>query len=197
MSIYTTQEQVRSVLQRSLSDQELLLIDDFIESVSQSINAYTGRKWLDIGETEGEEETRVYDGNGKKELFIDDFMSISKLELLTHYGGSLGTLKSDRFAMYPLNTPWKNSIYLYDGAFPNTRAGVRVTGVFYTGAVPSEVQLAAATLVGLVISSSRNVGDFKKESIEGYSYEILTGEEKTNQELASLNRLDLWRKVQL
>lgn len=197
MPKYTTQEQVENVLQRSLSDNELQVVDDAIEAVGSSINAYTGRRWFDLGDTTASEETRFYDGNGNRELFIDDFTSISELKILDSMGNTIDTLGSTHYETRPRNADWKNSILLKDRRFPHIKSAVEITGVFYSGEAPIEVQLAAATLVGHFFSSSRNVGDFRRESIEGYSYEILTGEEKTNQELAVLNRIDHWRKVDL
>jgi hypothetical protein len=198
--IYTNQSQVENVLQRELSTEEIAVLDSVIESVGKSINAYTGRNWLDIDADEydlPEAQSRWFDGNGKKELFISDFMDIDSVELYDSVGDLTNTLTASDWIEYPLNTQWKNSLYLRNTIFPRNRASVKVTAVFYTGYVPSEVQLAAATLVGLVFSSSRNVGDFKSESIEGYSYQLLTGSEITGQEKSVLDRLDYWRKIEL
>jgi len=109
----------------------------------------------------------------------------------------LQTIPTTSYTYYPLNSTWKNSIYLRDRHFPSIRSAVEVTGKFYTGEVPIEIQLACATLVGHFFASSRNVGDFKRESIEGYSYEILTGEEKTAQDKATFDKIDYWRKVNI
>jgi hypothetical protein len=117
--------------------------------------------------------------------------------LLDSLGSVLETLNSSYYILNPRNTTWKNSIYLRDRAFLDIRSGVEVTGVFYTGEVPVEVQMAAANLIGLFFSSSRNIGEFKKESIEGYSYEVLTGAEKTLQQQAVFEQIDQWRKVRV
>jgi hypothetical protein len=197
MSLYTNQQMIEAVLQRDLTDEEERVIENAIEAVSESINAYTGRIWFDLGEEDADEEVRYYDGNGKRELFVDDFNSISQIRFLDSLGNVTNTVPSTKYIYYPRNTDWKNSIYLRDRYFPNIKSGVEVTGVFYTGEVPIDVQMATATLVGHFFASSRNVGDFKKESIEGYSYEILTGEEKTIQEKATLDKIDYWRKANI
>lgn len=197
MPRYTTPEQIEATLQRVLDEKEQENIEDIIEAVGASIDAYTGRSWNDYGEGNPDSETRLYDGTGSRELFIDDYVSVTTLRLLDTFGNTIETIAASDFLQYPLNTPWKNSIYLRWRRFPYTRAGVQVTGVFTTGNVPAEVQLAAASMAGLVLSTSRNTGDYKKESIENYSYELLTGEEATGQEKAVLDRLDLWRKVEI
>jgi hypothetical protein len=197
MSSYTNQQIIEGVLQRELTDDEERVLESAIEAVSESIKAYTGRNWLDLDETTADEEVRYYDGNGKREIFIDDFTSISQIRFLDSLGTVTNTVPTTSYTYYPPNTEWKNSIYLRDRYFPNIRSGVEITGVFYTGEVPIDVQMACATLVGHFFASSRNVGDFKKESIEGYSYEILTGDEKTAQDKATLDKIDYWRKVSL
>lgn len=195
--LYTTQDKIEKVLQRSLTANETEVVQDVIRAVGASINAYTGRSWNDIHGTNPEPETRHYDGSGQRDLFVDDYISISELKLLDTFGNTIETIAQKDYVTYPLNSDWKNSIYLRWRRFPYTRSGVSVTGVFTTGSVPSEVVLAASTLAGLIYSSSRNVGDFKKESIEGYSYEILTGNEVTSQEQSVLDKLDLWRKIEI
>lgn len=194
---YTTQDKIEKVLQRSLTAQEQEMVQDVIEAVGASINAFTGRSWNDIHGTNPEPQTRHYDGSGTRDLFIDDFVSISAVKIIDTFGNTIETLPQKDYVEYPLNENWKNSIYLRWRTFPRTRAGISVTGVFTTGTVPSEVIISASTLAGLIYSSSRNVGDFKRESIEGYSYELLTGEEVTNQQQSVLNKLDMWRKVQI
>jgi hypothetical protein len=195
--MYTNQAMVEDILQRSLTDHEERILSDAIQSVSNSINAYTNRRWFNLGETEAEEEIRYFDGNGKRELFIDDHTSISLLRFFDSLGSVIATVPSTSFVSRPQNTEWKNSILLRDRYFPSVKSSVEVTGVFYTGTCPIEVQMTCATLVGHFFSSSRNVGDFKKESIEGYTYEILTGEERSAQDKATFDKIDHWRKVSL
>lgn len=199
MSSYTDQSMVENVLQRSLTDEEEAIIESAIEAVGEAINAYTGRKWLDLGVLEASAlaEIKFFDGNGKRELFIDDFISISLVRFYDSLGNATNTVPSTSYAYYPLNSNWKNSLFLRDRTFPNVRSGVEITGIFYTGEVPLDIQMATATLVGLFFASSRNVGDFKRESIEGYSYEILTGGEKTDQDKAIFDKIDYWRKVNI
>lgn len=195
--MYTNQTMVEDVLQRNLTDHEERILESAIESVSNSINAYTGRKWFDLDETTADEETRYFDGSGKREIFIDDHTSISRLRFLDSLGTVTVTVPTTSYVSRPQNTTWKNSVWLRDRRFPSIKSSVEVTGVFYTGQVPVEVQMATATLVGHFFASSRNVGYFKKESIEGYSYEILTGDEKTSQDKAIFDKIDYWRKASI
>jgi hypothetical protein len=197
MSIYTNEQKIEAVLQRELTNEEKVVVSDVIEAVGKAINSYTGRRWLDLDKETADEEVRHFDGNGKRELFINDFISISRIRFKDSLGTVTSTLPAKSYICYPANSSWRNSVFLRDRSFPRVRSGVEIKGLFYTGVVPVDIQLASSTLVGHFFASSRNVGDFKKESIEGYSYEILTGDEKTSQDKATLNKIDYWRKVNL
>lgn len=194
--IYTTEPEVERVLQRELTEDEIAMLDKVILAAGSAINAYTGRRWLSIGET-AEDETRYFDGNGDRELFIDDFMSITSIIFTDSLGKILNTLITSDYLCYPLNTSWKNSVFLRNSRFPRGYGNVVITGKFYTGEPPSEVRIAAAHLVGQMLVGGMNLTDFKKEAIEGYSYEILTGSERSAQEKSVYDRLDFWKKIEI
>ena len=196
MSAYTDQTQIEKVLQRSLTADEAEILDLVIEAVSASINEYTGRLWFDIDtDADYEPSAKLYDGNGERELFIDDFTDLDAVALVDGFGNLVQTLDADYYVAYPLNKPWKNSIYWRAGLFSHGHGNVRVTALFYTGAVPAEVQLVAATLAGNSISLAKDTGDFKKESIEGYSYERMTSDDVVGKEKLVIGSLEKWRKI--
>lgn len=142
-----------------------------IKSASTLIDRYTGKSYKDIDDEEdGKDEERLYDGNGHKELFIDDYTSITKIELLDAYGDLYQELIKDDYILYPLNTSAKNSIHLRYYHFPKIKAGVRVTGVFTSGETPEEVILAATALVARALAQAKLDGnELSSENIEGYS----------------------------
>lgn len=197
MSAYTDQAQIEKVIQRSLTADEAEILDIIIEAVSAAINEYTGRLWFDI-DTDAEDyesSVKLYDGNGQRELFIDDFTTLDSVAIVDLTGTVVQTLDDTYYKAYPLNKPWKNSIYWSAGIFSRGHANVQVTALFYTGALPAEVQLVAATLAGAAFTQAKDSGDFKKESIEGYSYERMTSADITQKEKLVISSLDKWRKI--
>lgn len=197
MSMYTDQEQIEKVLQRTLTADEAEILDIVIEAVSDTINEYTGRLWFDIDTdaADYEETAKLYDGNNQNELFIDDFTTLEKVELVDHTGSVMQLLDSDYYVAYPLNQAWKNSIYWRAGIFSHGHANFKVTALFYTGALPVDVKLAAATLAGLTFNQNKDEGNFKKESIEGYSRELMTGADISQKEKIIIGSLEKWRKI--
>lgn len=197
MSQYTDQEQIEQVLQRSLSADEVAILEVVIEAVSAAINEHTDRLWFDFDDdgSGAEATSKLYDGNGQRELFIDDFTTLTSVQLIDIDGSVVSTLEDTYLVSYPLNQSWKNSVYWRAGIFTRGRANVKVTAIFYTGVLPPEVKLAAATLAGLAFNNYKDQGIYKRESIEGYSRELMTSEDVTAKERMVFTSLDKWRKV--
>lgn len=245
--MYTNQAKLEAYLQRSLTANEALILDESIEYMSDYIRNYTNRNWLnysppwlqgteyEIGEMvvvgvttyicidghtaaaanrpvsgaswetyweefEQEDEARYYDGNNNRELFIDDFTSLTKVELLDSYGSVSSTISTlANIIQYPLNADVKSSIVLREySKFRQGRANVKVTGVFNSGAVPSGIVMACTKLVaGYLVDTGDVSGDFKKESIEGYSYELMDSATSDTEVKSILSTLDKWKKFRL
>lgn len=199
---YTSQAKIENFLQRSLTAQELAILPDLIESVSDGIiEAYTGRRWLNIGETVdgyGEEEDKLYDGNGGKELPVDDFTALDKVDILDASGGVyLSLTAANEFVLYPLNATVKESIHLRNYTFPRGAARVLVTAIFSSGEVPEGIIYVATALASRFIELQGESAEFKKESIEGYSYEVLEASNDEGEMQTLLSRLDRWKKASL
>lgn len=197
MSEYTDQEQIEKVLQRSLTADEAEILDIIIEAVGDAINEYTGRIWFDKDDNGAEAvaTSKLFDGNGAREIFIDDFTTLTSVQIVDNTGTVIETLDADYLVKYPLNQSWKNSIYRRDGYFSLGHANIKVTAIFYTGIVPADVQLVAATMAGHMFNANKDNGVFKRESIEGYSRELFTSEELSQKESIIINSLQKWRKV--
>src|SRR3990167_3264138 len=176
MAKYTEQAKVEAYLQRDLSAQESVILDDIILVVSKVISSYCNRVWQgldeELDEYTDENEQRTFDGNGQRELHVNEFTSIELLELLDGYGDLLETIAATDYITYPLNTSYKNSILLRFRYFPSGVARVRITANFGSGEVPDEVVATASALVGEYLARAAQTGDYAKESIEGYSYEL-------------------------
>lgn len=199
MPAYTDQEKVEAYLDRELTDNEVLILDNVIGYVSNFISNYTSRVWNSIDGEEPEESEKSYDGTGKKELFVSDFASIEKIEFLDSQGSLYLNLdNADEFITYPLNSEIKDSIYLRNYRFGLGAGRIKITAVWTSGEVPDDVVMVATALVAKFLNRrSINAGTFRKESIEGYSYEILSSKESDEETKSLMLTLDGRRKVSL
>jgi hypothetical protein len=193
---YTTEEHIQRFLQRELTDQEAVLVDYAITEASDEVKAYAGRNWKDIGDnSETEEEVRTFNGNGNTEIFIDDFESISKIEVLDGLGNLYKELETTDYLIYPSGAIG-SSIAVTNWHFPRGSANIRLTGKFSSGPVPDGAILAATKLAAQVLmKSGDNSGSFKKESIEGYSYEVADSPIASEPKESILSSLDKYRKI--
>jgi hypothetical protein len=173
--MYSSQDRVEKYLQRELTDDEAAIIDDVIATISASIETYTNRKWNPVDAEDGEDpedQTYFYDGNGLQEIHIDDFTELTSLDLLDSDGNSYRSFDLETEVInYPLNKTTKHSIRLRSDRFPEGNGNVQVVGKFGAGTVPAVVITVCTALVGNFVNNMGQ-GAFKKESIEGYSYEL-------------------------
>lgn len=198
MSKYTNKANVEAYLGRSLTTSENTLLDGIIVYLSQFINSYTNRVWNDISGSDPSASSKVYDGEGNRELRLNDSVkSITKIEILDNLGNIYLTLLPADFISYPLNRDVTESIALRSYMFPNRRACVKVYGIFTDGTVPADVISVCSALVGRYINNASTNGGFKKESIEGYSYELLSSDEQDSELRNLVSTLDMRKKVLL
>ena len=197
---YTDQAKIEAYLDRVLTANEETLLDYLIDHISQFISDYTGRAWLSLDEDElPEAAVRLYDGNGRKELFIDDFSDLVEIKLLDSQGDEVVEITdSDEYILYPLNLDIKDSVYLRNYIFADGPARVSIEAVFSSGAVPNAVIMVATSLCGKFISQSApSALGFKSESIEGYSYQLLDSSQVDKETQDLLITLDGLKKVSL
>jgi hypothetical protein len=197
---YTSKERIEAYLQRSLTADEDVLLSETIDYISSFINSYTNRNWLDVDPDEYsiESEARLYDGDGEKELFIDDFIDLEKVEILDSQGNVILTLDdSDEFILYPANSSVKQSIYLRNYRFTKGRGNVQVTASFNSGYVPNSVIMVATALCGKYFGRSGHIGGYKSESIEGYTYQLLDPTQADEETKMLLRTLDGFKKMEL
>ena len=198
MSKYTDKANVEAYLSRELTSTEETLLDGIIEYLSEFINSYTNRKWNDLGENDPDPDSKIYDGEGTREVRLNDSVkNVAKVEVLDTAGGVCNTYVPVDLIRYPLNRDITESISLRTGRFPHRRASVKVYGVFTDGKVPADVVSVCTAIVGRYISHASNNGGFKKESIEGYSYELATSNEQDSDLRNLVSTLDMRKKVLL
>jgi hypothetical protein len=156
-----------------------------------------GDDWEDYWELADEVDSRTYDGTGEREIYIDDFVTLSEVSILDSQGEISATYDDeDEWLLYPINKTPKQSIYLRNYRFPSGRGRVLVTAVFGSGAVPEGVVMVCTALCSKFIGRmSSNVTGFKRESIEGYSYELLSGKDIDEESKILMSTLDNYKKV--
>jgi len=171
--MYTDQTRVEAYLGRDLTDKEMTIFEEIVETISKFINTYTNNSWLnvDADEEEAEAEERIFDGSGSRELFLPPFSGVEAINILDSYGNISLELTEDDYMVLPHNDTAKTSIILRGRRFPDGIGNISIEAVWGGGEVPASVVTVCTTLVSNFIENSGSMG-FKKESIEGYSYEI-------------------------
>lgn len=200
--MYTTQDRVESYLKRVLTSDEVNLLESAIKYMSSYIDGYTNRSWSDV-DTEDEEEVeatlRYFDGNGRKELWVDDFTALESISLLDSNGNSISELVTDTdWLLYPSNNTLYESVRLRGYYFPYGSSTVAITAVWGSGDVPDDVVMVCTALVGNYLSGMGDEqGKFTKESIEGYSYELKNRTPLDSTTSMLMATLDRWKKITL
>lgn len=199
--MYSDQTRVETFLKRDLTVEEAENIDELIEAMSNQINAYTSRSWAPVGESdEGELEAteRYFDGHGARELFVDEYIQLGKVTLLDSQGDEyFSTEAATDWTEFPANTNPKSSIRLRNYRFPDGFSNVKVEAVWGGGTPPADVIVACTTLVCNYINKVSPRGAFKKESIEGYSYELMSDAEMASETQTILSSLDHYKRILL
>lgn len=171
---YTKEPTIARFLRRELTDEEKGLVPMLIESATDQIDNYTGRSFSDIDSEDDEAPEPgeyLYSGNGYKELFIDDFTNISKVEVLDSYGELREEIIDADYMNFPSNASYINSIELRRGTFLKGRANIRITGIQGSGTLPKTIKHVATALVARWLTNSQiDTANFESENIEGYSY---------------------------
>jgi hypothetical protein len=156
MSNYTTESKIEQALQLDIDDSIAGSVVDWINWVSQYIDNYTGTTFTSSSTT------KYYDiKKPTSQLFVDEFTSLTSLELLDEDGNVEDTLtENSDFWTYPLNKTVKNEIRLDPygkyGIYPYLGSKkVKVTGTFGFGAsVPADIEMVATQMVGDIIKQA-------------------------------------------
>lgn len=203
---YTDQSRIEAYLNRQLTADEGNIVEDVIEYISEYINTLTNRSWFSVrdedGEGEGEDyaeeaSTRLFDGGGSKELFIDDFTDVEKVEILDSQGNVFSSYEEDTdWYLTPNNTNPKTSIRLYGGRFPNGLGNIRITAKWGSGQAPKSVVMVATILCGKFFKKAEvNKSTFKSESIEGYSYTLQSNADHDEEIAKALDMLGMHKRI--
>ena len=156
-------------------------INSWAQAVDNYIDNYTGRSF-----SETNKEVRYFDGNGESQLDIDDFTSVSSVEILevnsTDVSKSLTQGKNDDYVVYPHNKNPKYRLILTPdanigsfgnaGTFPRGKRRVKVKAKWgYDENVPEDITVAATMLLAGIIEEGLEGGNVEMEQLGDYRVE--------------------------
>jgi uncharacterized protein (DUF1697 family) len=164
---YTTKQALQNYTLQEISSTFAGQIDAWIESVEKYIDQVTGRNFK--ADTEAGE--RVYDGNGEREMAIDDCIAIDKVEINDE------EVAEEDYLLYPANSEVKNRLRLKNRAIISKgEQNVTITANWgYSAEVPADITLAATILLaGITAYSDNTKGKVRSETIGRYSVTYTT-----------------------
>jgi len=199
---YTSKAKIEKYLMVDIDSSFDNQITDWISGAEEYIKNYTGRK---NGFEVSVAETRYFDGNGEREIDIDEFVSITTLEVLEANGGdvewTLTEGMEEDYIVYPYNDTPQYKLILRPssqiGAWYPGKRRIKVTGVFgHSSSVPKDIELAATILVASVIEKGVSGGRIRQEALGDYSVSFEDMDE-SDQVLGVKRILDKYKKFTL
>lgn len=169
---YTDETKVENYLTIDIDNSFSSQVALWADAVDLYINKYVGRNFNDSGS-----ETRFYDGNGTRELDIDDFISLTAVETLEltsdDVAHSLSEGKENDYIIFPYNENPKYRLILTRTAsvqrWPLTERRVKITGNFGVSSVPEDIVLAATILLAGIVEKGLKGGTILSEDLGDYS----------------------------
>ena len=199
MSNYTNKSRIQNYLMINIDDSFQTQINEWISAIKEYIDNYCGREFEDESVS-----SKLYDGDGTKELLIDDLYSFIKIEILDANTGAIDYTidNSDEYYSYPANkTPYTrivlNSYNSPIAWFPKGKQNIKLYGSFgYASTVPEDIRLVATKLVAGIIEEKniQMTGEIKSESLGEYSV-TLQDVSKMSNHLQVESILDKYRKI--
>lgn len=175
MQNYTSKAKLEQYLMTDIASSMDTYVDYWIEAAENFINNYTGRKH---GFKESASASvKYFDGNGKREIIIDDFTEIDSLVILELDGDdvewTLTEGQEDDYIIYPYDDTPKYKLMLtissQVGAWYKGNKRIKVTAKWgYSATVPKDIELVATILVADIIKQGRDGGVPVDETLGDY-----------------------------
>ena len=197
--MYTAKATIENYLQVTINSSLNDYIDDCIVAVDNWIDSYTGTTF------ESSETTKLYDGTGDKEILVDDFTGLTKIQVIDSAGNVAYTMdEASDYYLYPSNTTPKTKIQFNpNGAsvslFPIGYQNVKVYATFgHSASAPKDVELVATMLASNVLRDSQDsaISNFKSEKLGDYAV-TLTDIDTVADRLGVKKMLDMYKKYYL
>lgn len=145
-------------------------IDKYISQMTQYIETVTNRKFI----ADEEFVEKVYDGTGKTEMLVDDFIELDSVKV---DGNEITPF------VYPVNTTPKFQLYSESG-FSKGKQNVTVSAKWgYSEEVPADIRFACTVLVaGIVQTQTPLDNEVLTEKIG--NYQVTYKDERQSQDFA-------------
>ena len=200
---YTNKGNIENYLLVDIGNAFDTQIDNWISAAQNYIDKYTGV--VEGFEADTSAEVRYYDGNGKREIEIDEFTEISSVEILNVNSDDVGWtldegLEAD-YIEYPNNTTPKYGLRLVAssevGAFYSGPKRIKITAKWgWATTVPKDIELAATILVSSVIEKGLKGGKISSERLGDYDVTFQALEDSA-QSMGVNKILDRYKKFEL
>ena len=199
---YTTKGKIENYLMTDIGNSFDTQITDWINAAETYINNYTGHK---NGFEEVEASTKYYDGNGEREINIDECIEVTSVQILEANSGdvefTLTEGHGNDYIAHPYNDTPIYRIKLVNtatiGAFYRGKKRIKITAKWgYKSTVPKDIELATTILVAGTIEQGLKGGKIKNESLGDYSVAFEMTEDSPN--ILSVNKiLDNYKVFQI
>ena len=170
---YTDKGKIQNYLAVDINSSLDSQLTDWITAVTNYIDNYTGKSF-----EKTVDEIRYFDGNGKNEIQIDDFISISSVEILelnsTDVDYTLTEGANSDYITSPYNDIPKYLLKMtINSQIANFLSGekrIKITATWgHSSTVPKDVELVATMLVSSIIEKGMKGGTIMSESLGDYS----------------------------
>jgi hypothetical protein len=157
---YTTQAKVEHYLGYAIAPAQSGEIATWIALAKEWIDNYTGS---DFDQTVASD--RYFDGNGAREIMIDEFTGAAYVYFLDGLGNIESTLSTTvpDFYTAPYNDTVKNRIVLSTGGgyatFPRGVKNIKINANWGQSSVPASVEMAATKIVGKIVDRGIKGGE--------------------------------------
>jgi len=194
---YTTEEKIENFLNETISTGDA---DDYILAAQQLIDQETQRNFK--ADTNASE--RLYDGNDRVDLVIDDCVEITKVEVgSNYYGDSFTEIEeggTSGYYLFPNNYSEQGlpirKVHLRNRYWIQGIQNMRITAKWgYSASVPADISFVATMLSALMYKYGRSgaIGGIKSEKIGEYSISYMDDDELNDLEKAK-NILNSYKK---
>lgn len=173
---YTSKTKVENYLTVDIDSSFNSQVDLWITAVETYINNYTGKNFTESAS----DETRYYDGNGKVELDIGNFTTLTTVQILDVSSDDVAfTLtegKSNDYLTFPYNSADGATYRLVMTVNSQTAVWlkgtrrIKIVGKFGHGtSVPEDISLAATILLAGIVEKGLKGGSVLSEDLGDYS----------------------------
>ena len=190
---YINKNSIENYLMTDIGDTFDTQIASWISSAETYINNYTGRR---NGFEELTASVKYYDGNGLREISIDECIEVTIVEILEANSSdvewTLTEGHENDYIVYPYNEIPVYKIKLVNtaevGAFYKGKKRIKITAKWgYKSSVPEDIKLATTILASGVVEQGLKGGKIKNESLGDYSvaFEMM----KDSPNMLSVNKI--------